>query len=148
MQLAKLEDNLAWLRLETPKASSSIIITRQPYNNQDQLSKEGLIDFRNKLTQKHVQGEKPGTYVVVNDVDLPILYGSVKIGGQTGYEIRGIWEMKGDFLGGPFVTYALLGPNLDSLYIVDIFVYAPGEDKRELLQTLEHIVSTLKVIPS
>ena len=148
MQLAKISKDLAWLRMETPKASSSIIITRQSYTDQEQLSKEGLIEYRNQLTKKHVQGEKPGTYVVINDQDLPVLYGSVKLGRQNGYEIRGIWEMNGDFLGGPFVTYAILGPNLDSLYIVDIFVYAPGEDKRELLQTLEHIVSTLKVIPS
>jgi len=148
MQLAKISKDLAWLRMETPKASSSIIITRQSYTDQEQLSKEGLIEYRNQLTKKHVQGEKPGTYVVINDQDLPVLYGSVKLGRQNGYEIRGIWEMKGDFLGGPFVTYAILGPNLDSLYIVDIFVYAPGEEKRELLQSLEHIVSTLKVIPS
>ena len=148
MQLAKLSDSMGWIRLETPKASSSMIITRQAYKNQEQLSKKGLIDYRNAMTKVHVQGEKPGTYVVVNDEDLEVLYGSVKINGQSGYEIRGIWEMKGDFLGGPFVTYAVLGPNLDSLYIIDIFVYAPGEDKRELLQTLEHIVSTMKVIPS
>lgn len=148
MQLAKMSKDLAWLRMETPKASSSIIITRQAYRDQEQLSKQGLIDYRDQLTKKQVQGEKPGTYVLINDEDLPVLYGSVDLGGQKGYEIRGIWEMKGDFLGGPFVTYAILGPNLDSLYIVDIFVYAPGENKRELLQTLEHIVSTLKVIPS
>ena len=47
---------------------------------------------------------------------------------------------------GPFVSYFILPDNLEYIYIVDLFVYAPGEEKREYLQEIEHIAHSVEIL--
>lgn len=147
-QLAKINQDIAWIRLETEKSSSNIIISKIPYRSEDQLSKDGMIALRNRITLEHIEGPTPMAYPVVNDENLPVFYDKVSLATYDAYEIRGVWEMENAFMGGPFVTYLVLGPNLESLYFIDLFIYAPGEEKRDLMQHLEYIAFTLQIFPN
>ena len=148
-QLAKVNEEIAWIRMETEKASSNILISKLPYRSKGQLSKEGMISLRDSLTKQYIEGPRPTAYMVVNDEDLPVFYNfkKLQLGSHDAYEIRGVWEMENAFMGGPFVTYMVLGPNLESLYFIDLFVYAPGEEKRDLMRHLEYMASTLRILP-
>ncbi len=55
---------------------------------------------------------------------------------------RGLWEMEGDAMGGPFVAHTVTTGN-DSLTALT-FVYAPGRSKRNLLRELESALFTLR----
>lgn len=145
-QAARVNSEVAWVRMETNKSSSSVFITSIPYEDPEQLSKEAMIQKRNELMERHVRSGTPGSDMIVNDQDLPLSYRNVQLNGYNAYEIRGVWEMTDDFMGGPFVSYFVLSDNLESIYIVDLFVYAPGEDKREYLQEIEHIAHSLEIL--
>lgn len=56
---------------------------------------------------------------------------------------RGLWEMEGDAMGGPFVAHTVRTGN-DSLTAL-AFVYAPGRSKRNLLRELESALFTLRI---
>jgi hypothetical protein len=146
-KIALINEDLAWIRMETKESSSSILVSKMPYDSAAQLYKKGIIEIRNQLTKEHIEGPRPGTYPIINEENLPVLYDKIKLAGNDAYEIRGLWEMVGAYMGGPFVTHMVLGPNLESLYLVDVFVYAPGEEKRELLQKLEYMASTITIVP-
>ena len=51
---------------------------------------------------------------------------------------RGLWEMKGDAMGGPYIMH-----RIHNLYIIG-FVYAPEMKKKILIKQLEAAISTIK----
>ena len=63
---------------------------------------------------------------------------------------RGLWEMKGDAMGGPYVMHRIHKPTSLAeiqqgydLYIIG-FVYAPEMKKKILIKQLEAAISTIK----
>ena len=57
---------------------------------------------------------------------------------------RGLWEMKGDAMGGPYVMRRIcLGKGKDEIIIIG-FVYAPEMKKKILIKQLEAAISTIK----
>ncbi|NBB88547.1 MAG: DUF4837 family protein [Bacteroidetes bacterium] len=145
-EAARVNSNVAWIRMETDKSSSSIVVTSVPYDDAAQLSKKTMIRRRNDIMERQIRSGTPGSDMVVNDRDLPVTYRNIELNGYNTYEIRGVWEMTNDFMGGPFVSYFILPDNLEYIYIVDLFVYAPGEEKREYLQEIEHIASSVEIL--
>ena len=53
-------------------------------------------------------------------------------------EARGLWEMKGDAMGGPYVMRTR-----GSMAVIG-FVYAPEKKKKILIKQLEAALSTIK----
>jgi len=67
-----------------------------------------------------------------------------KINGLEAYEIRGIWEVKNDFMGGTFINYSFIDKKNNRILCLDGFVYAPNQDKRDYIFELEAIFKSLK----
>jgi len=143
--LALQKPDVTWLRMETDKASSNILISKIPYTSEGQLSKAGIKEIRNKLGRKYVSSRIQGSYMVINDEDLP-MYTYVKtVNNRYTVEARGIWELENDYMGGPFISYLIHNKEKGELVFLDGFVYAPEEDKRNYIQYLEHILSGVKI---
>ena len=133
-----------WIRKETKALSSNILIQVLPYSDKKQLTKEGLKAIRGQLG-KYVASEVPDTYMVTNDVDLPMLTSAGTFQNYYSVETRGIWEMHNDFMGGPFFGLLVLNPNNNQLYYLEGFIHAPSENKREFMQELEYVIRTAKL---
>ncbi|MDH3649466.1 MAG: DUF4837 family protein [Saprospiraceae bacterium] len=144
-KIALEEQNTIWLRQDTDDATSNILIHRLPYTDQNQFEKEYVLNIRNQLGKELISTTIEGTYMQTNDVDLPVFISATQISNAYAVEARGIWEMVGEFLGGPFISYLVLDEENSELLFIDAFVLAPGERKRNLMLYLEHIVSTLKL---
>lgn len=56
--------------------------------------------------------------------------------------LRGLWEMKGDAMGGPYVMKLI--PRGREQLVVMGFVYAPEMKKRNLIKQLEAVLTTIK----
>ena len=96
--------------------------------------------MRNKFGKTYVTSDIEDNYMVVNDEDLPVYEYSLNLDGRYTKELRGIWEMSKDFVGGPFCTYVVINEEKRELVYIDTFVLAPGQKKRNLMQQLEYIV--------
>ena len=70
----------------------------------------------------------------------------VKINGREWIELRGFWEVKGDFMGGPFVSYTTFDEREGELLTLDCYVYSPKYGKRNFLRPLEHLVYGVKFL--
>ncbi len=138
------DENTIWIRKETENVSSNLFFKRMEYKDQEQISKDGIKSVRDSLGRL-VSTQIPNTYMKINDVDLPMLTQQTTINGNYALEARGIWEIENDFMGGPFVSYLILDQEDNALIFVDGFIHAPGEDKRNFIQYLEHIIQTVKV---
>lgn len=60
--------------------------------------------------------------------------------------IRGLWDMRHDAMGGPFVSYVQSDKTNNRLIVTEGFVFAPEEKKRPLIRELESMLQTL-VLP-
>ena len=60
-------------------------------------------------------------------------------------EARGLWRMKGDFMGGPYVSHTRLDENNQRIITAEIFVYSPDKMKRNLVRQMEASLYTLKL---
>ena len=142
--MALQEGNFAWIRKEAPEVSSNLMMLKVPYRDQQQLTKGGLKILQDSLGRKYVSSEIPDTYMKVNDIDLPMLVETTTLNNYFALEGRGIWEMENDYMGGHFVSYLIHNPNTNELLLLYGFLYAPGEDKREYMQQLEHVMHTIR----
>ncbi len=135
--------NTVWIRKETDYLGSHIFLHKFSYKDQKQLSKEGIKQQLNKLGL-FVSTEIDGTYMRINDVDLPMYTTNVQFDGKFAVESRGIWDIENDFMGGPFISYSILDPKTNEILLVEGFIHAPSKDKRDYMQQLEHIFRTIK----
>ncbi len=142
--LALEADSLLWMRQEIPKISRSILVSRFPYRSESQFTKEGIIRMRNELGE-YISSTIPGTYMRVNSIDLPVFTQSTEIDGRYAMRAVGIWEIVGDFMGGAFVSYAVLDDVNDEIVFLDGFVYSPEEKKKMSMIYLDYILRQTKI---
>ena len=55
-------------------------------------------------------------------------------------QTRGMWEVKNDFMGGPFVSHSFYSPDGEDIIVAEAFVYAPRYDKRQYLRQVESLL--------
>ncbi len=137
------DGNIVWMRKETSKSSSNLILKRLDYPGPEVMSKENIKAIRDSIGREYVSSTLPNTFMRVNDEDLPMLTNVTQIDGKYALEARGIWEVENDFMGGAFVSYLIHDPVNQDVVFVDGFIHAPGEDKRNFIQYLEHIIRTI-----
>ncbi len=142
--LAISNEDLIWMRRELDDINSNLLIRKINYVDESQLSKQGIKAIRDSLGRQYVSSTIPGTYMRINDIDLPMFTSVKTLNNKYALEARGIWEMVNDFMGGAFVSYLIHNPEKEELLFVDGFVYAPGKEKRNFMQQLEFIISTVE----
>jgi hypothetical protein len=138
-------EDVVWLRKEVQGASLNIMVTKVPYRDQAQLSKQGLKDIRNQVGREYISSTTDNTYMRINDEDLPLFTEATELNGAFAIEGRGIWEIENDYLAGPFVSYLLNDTSTNELVLVDGFVYAPGRKKRDLMEEVVQVIRTAEV---
>ena len=95
--------------------------------------------FRDSLLQRTLPGPSPGSYYQTERL-VPTRQRSLPLGPKAGssvVEIRGLWTMHGDFMGGPFVHHTW-NSGKDRMHS-EVFVYNPNEPKRAWLRELESL---------
>ena len=70
---------------------------------------------------------------------------TLRVGGRTIVEMRGLWQMEGDIMGGPFVSHTIVDTLRGVTLTAEAFVYAPGEQKRNIIKRLEAALYTLSL---
>lgn len=139
-------ESLIWLRQEIPEISRSIMISRFPYQSEDQFSQEGMIEMRNRMGE-FISSTIQGSYMRVNNEDLPMYVDNEKLDGRYAMRATGIWEIVGDFMGGSFVSYAILDDARNEIVFVDGFVYSPEKKKKLSMIYLDYILRQSTISP-
>jgi len=59
-------------------------------------------------------------------------------------ETRGLWKTSDSTNGGPFLSYTFVDKDLNRLYYIEGYVYAPSKDKRDLMLEMQVILRTFE----
>jgi len=139
-KVALAEDNFIWLRRDKPKVNviSNLWVHTIPYTSPVQLSKEYLIQLRDSLGRTHVEGARPQSYMTTEMLYEP----DFTLVSENPYtvEMRGLWTMVNDFLGGSFISYTKLDEANQRIIYTEGFLYCPKERKRFHIQELEAVL--------
>ncbi len=64
----------------------------------------------------------------------------LKYKGRDFAQVRGMWEVQNDFMGGPFVSHSFYSPDGSEIFVAEAWVYAPKFDKRQYLRQVESLL--------
>lgn len=143
---AKETDDFVWIRKDIPTGSMEILVYEVPRHviEKDTNIIGNIIEMRDSIGKTHIPGRLPDSYMVTESAYAPYLFES-QIDGNFAWESKGIWEVKGDFMGGPFINYAVLDEENDRYVVLEGFAFSPSARKRENMMELEAILRSAKI---
>lgn len=121
--LAADEKDFLWARYEYPTASQGFFIYSYPYQGKESLSPGALLAARNKFAAR-IPGPADGSYMTTSEAFEPD-YRMFRLEGRLWCELRGFWDVHGDFMGGPFVSYTTVDTATGRVFTIDCYVYSP-----------------------
>ena len=139
-KLAKITDDFAWIQDKKQYTTQGIFVYRYPVGKDD-FTMENLVKNRNRMLKANVPGMFEGTYMVTGTYWTPQTR-YLKYKGRDFAETHGMWEVEGDFMGGPFVSHAFYSPDGKYIVVAEAWVYAPKFDKRQYLRQTESLLYT------
>lgn len=127
-----------WLSGGNVDARTDLALYTIPCADEKHITLEYLIEKRDSIMKVNVPGPSEGAYMRTADVITPT-FTQITLNKAPVYEVRGLWETTVDFMGGPFVSYAYYDAEAKIIKVLEGFVYAPHEDKRNLLRRVEAV---------
>lgn len=140
--LAKQEPDFMWMRYEYPTASQGFMLYSYPYKGPVSLSAEALEAARLKYAAR-IPGPSDGSHMTTSSV-YPPQYRMIRIEGRLWAELRGFWDVEGDFMGGPFVSYSTVDTATNRVITLDCYVFSPKLGKRNFMRGVEHLVYMIR----
>ena len=140
--LAADEKDFLWARYEYPTASQGFFIYSYPYEGKESLSPGALLAARNKFAAR-IPGPSDGSYMTTSDAFAPD-FRMFRMEGRLWCEMRGFWDVHGDFMGGPFVSYTTVDTATNRVFTLDCYIYSPKNPKRNYMRGVEHLLYLVK----
>lgn len=134
--------NFLWISYETVNTSQGFFIYSYPYRDTGIFKINEIIKIKDSVLCKNVPGPLPGSYMKTEHLFKPIEK-KFYLNNLFIYELRGLWKIENDFMGGPFIMYAI--PIKDRIVIIDGYVYAPKYDKKSYVWEMEAILRTISL---
>lgn len=137
--IKKVGDDFFWATSEEQENRMNICIYSLPLATSLSMSP---VDLRDSVMQKNVRGYADNQYMAT--VDKVTMLTELELGGQHITEMRGLWEMKNDMMGGSFISHTRIDSAANRLLVAEGFVYAPNKTKRKYIRSLEAALRTLR----
>ncbi|MEZ4809834.1 MAG: DUF4837 family protein [Allomuricauda sp.] len=146
-KVGKHEKNFVWMDIQIPKGTMNIIAYEMPWNSfaNDSTFVGDVIKMRDSIGEKYIPGPYENTYMITEKAFSPYVF-PAHIGGKEADEIRGIWEISGYPMAGPFLTYIINDRENNRKLVLEGFTFAPSQDKRDYMFELEAILKTVEFV--
>jgi len=145
--ISTMLDNFCWIRKEAKDFGHGVMVYSYDYTDTKQLDPKSILFVRDTITKAHIPGPTDSSYMAVSHKVYEPQSKVIEFLGNYCVETRGLWLVKNDFMGGPFVNYTFIDKARNKVYVLDGYVYAPRDNKRDMLRTVEAILYTWKYIP-
>jgi hypothetical protein len=117
-----------------------------PYGTikKDSLTINNIVKLRDSIGKTHIPGESKGSYMITEKAFSPYL-GTTIIDGKSILETRGVWDVKNDYMAGPFINYIIDDKKNNRQLIFEGFTYAPQIAKRDYMFELESMIRSITI---
>jgi hypothetical protein len=137
--------NFIWLKKEIISGNTSLLIYQVPIK---QLTKTSdivgnIVKMRDSVGL-YIKGREPNTQMITGEAYAPY-FSTISLDGKKTFETKGTWELKNDFMTGPFINYAIVDEAYNRILVIEGFCYSPSNQERDLMLELEAIIQSVKV---
>ena len=136
-----------WLKKEIIGGNTSLLIYEVPITSIKKNSNliVSIIKMRDSIANLYISGTEPKSNMITEEAYAPYLF-KITLDGKKTYETKGTWELKNDFMAGPFINYAIFDKENNRFLVLEGFCYAPSKEKRDLMHELESIIKSVVVL--
>lgn len=155
-RIAKESDNFFWIRKDITTGTTNLMIFEVPFSaikRNDSLVNQ-IVKIRDSIGKIYIKGRQDGettssgekieSYMTTEDAYAPFVHETI-LDNKATIEAKGIWDLKEDFMGGPFINYAIEDKINKRWVIVEGFAFAPSVEKRDYMLELEAIIKSIKI---
>lgn len=139
----KTGKDFLWASTNRASADLNFVIYSYPYTDKNTFTKEFFVQKRDSVMKINIPGEREGMYMATDSMFVDVQ--NIMVKGEYAQEARGLWEMEGDMMGGPFVSHARVDRANGRVVVVEGFVYSPDKLKRNLIRQMEASLYTLRL---
>ena len=134
-----------WTSEDRPgsEVSMNFVVYSYPYTDKNTFTRDYFIHKRDSVMKLNIPGSLEGQYMATDTNYVNVREFSIK--GEYAFEARGLWYMENDMMGGPFVSHARVDRPNGRVIVVEAFVYAPKDKKRDMMRQLEAALYTLNL---
>ena len=136
--------NFLWIEKPIQKGSMNLIAYTLPEEAFSKPTLQRLIAIRDSIGEQHIPGRLPKSHMITEKAYLPYFY-KTKLAGFKAYLTKGMWEVKRDYMAGPFVNYMVKDTLNKRWLVVEGFAFAPSVSKRDYMFELNSILSSLEI---
>lgn len=141
------ESNFIWLKKEIVSGNNSLLIYQVPIssikNNVNIIT--NIIKMRDSIGDLYIRGTELDSQMITEEGYAPYFF-KIKLDNKETYETKGTWELKNDFMSGPFINYAIVDEPHNRILVLEGFCYSPSKEKRDLMHELESIIKSIIVL--
>ncbi|HFE53122.1 MAG TPA: DUF4837 family protein [Bacteroidetes bacterium] len=135
--IALEKPNFVFLRRTSPKRERWLFVLWEHTNDPARLSKEWVLEKRKEVGEKYYGGDR------ILDLDLTVK--ETNFNGRYALQFDGIWENPTKIAGGPWRAYAFYDEPTGNLYLIDLAVFAPDDEKKmPFLRQLDVMAHTFR----
>jgi hypothetical protein len=142
--IVEQKKDFIWFKYETPAISQGIILYTLPYVSDSTFTENYLLDTRDKVLKDNVPGAIKNSYMST-EKRVKQTFNILEHNGNYASEMRGLWRVENDFMGGPYISLAELDATNQRVVVAFGYVYAPSKDKRNFLRQVEAMIYSLKM---
>ena len=141
------KNKFIWLKKEIVSGNTSILIYQVPISSikKDSNSIANIIKMRDSIGDLYIRGTEPDAKMITEEGYAPYLF-KIKLNGKETYETKGTWELKNEFMSGPFINYAIVDNEHDRILVLEGFCYSPSKEERDLVHELESIIKSIIIL--
>lgn len=145
-RIAKTEDNFFWIRKDIKTGTMDFLVYQAPISaiRKGDSAVTDIVRLRDSIGMKHIEGRLEGSYMATESAYAPYIFETL-IDNKPTFETKGIWDLKNDFMSGPFINYAIEDKVNNRYIIIEGYVFAPSVEKRDYVFELESIIRSLKI---
>lgn len=137
----KTAKNFFWAATNKGEKDMNFVIYSYPYTDVNTFTKEYFFAKRDSVMKRHIPGPNKNQYMTTAHSFVSVKDSEVR--GEYAQIARGLWEMENYDMGGPFVSISRVDEKNQKVIVVEAFVYAPGDSKRNLMRRMEAALYTL-----
>lgn len=136
-----------WLKKEITSGNTSILVYEVPLSSFEKRANvvNSIIKIRDSIGNLYIHGKSYNTPMVTEDSYSPYLF-HIKIKKREAFETKGTWELKNDYMSGPFINYCIIDRSNNRVLVLEGFCYAPSKEKRDLMFELEAIIKSVEFL--
>lgn len=141
----KEDPQASWFQRDIQNGHINLLVLSTPYDENivAQQNLAPIIALHDSIGKAFIPGRLPNSHLITEKAYEPYMYPTT-LAGKPALEIRGTWEVQGDFMAGPFVLYIVNDKANNRNLILEGFVFAPSKAKRDDVFEAETILRSIQ----